>query len=458
MAALPDLLFLPVEVKSRELLSKTLLAQLAAERGFEVFIGRKGEINALVPHMRPGVYYGLGTVANFAPFYADVAACGHSVVVSDEEGLVTFSDRMYLDLKVSPETLRSVDRLFAWGRENVRVLSDGRPESAAKVRATGHPRFDLLKAPYRRIYDAEIAEIRAAYRRYVLMCTSFASCNHHIRGLDYLQSLIDKKVLTSDRDIEMYGRYQRTKAAAFQAFRRAVPLLAASFPEVQFVIRPHPSENGDVYRDAADSQSNVHVDSRFSIHPWLLAADATVHHYCTSAVEAYAAGTPGFALRPERDAGVEKEIPYACSVSCESPEQLVNRMRPVLEEPARGTGSRTTLAGSYVDYVANIGDQVASSAIVDEICQVVQSRVGRGTTIPPAQRRVRRSFTATFRAGAARFSPDHTARKQYLAHKCDAVTPDEIRRCLAGLAGDSQRFECTHVETNVVRVRAAHAR
>ena len=84
--AAPVNLYVPVEIKHRELYSKILLAAHAAPRGFNVVLGRKQELNALVTQMSPGVYYGLGTVKNFAPHFAELASGGHRIVVSDEEG------------------------------------------------------------------------------------------------------------------------------------------------------------------------------------------------------------------------------------------------------------------------------------------------------------------------------------------------------------------------------------
>ena len=55
-------LYLPVEVKDRELYAKLLLAKYAAENGFNVILGKKNDVNQLVLNMPKGVYFGLGEV------------------------------------------------------------------------------------------------------------------------------------------------------------------------------------------------------------------------------------------------------------------------------------------------------------------------------------------------------------------------------------------------------------
>jgi surface carbohydrate biosynthesis protein len=454
-------LFIPIEIKSRELQAKILLAKYAAERGFDVVMGRKSELHELIMRMPPGVYYGLGTVENFADFYEALAARGHLIVVSDEEGLVTHSDEMYLDLKVSSRTLQTIELLFAWGEENYRVLSTGRPAAAGKLRTTGNPRFDLLKPAFRDVYATELADIRRRYRKYVLICTSFGSCNHYTAGLDYVQSLIEKKVLTSPESIAAYQRFQGVKVAALKAFLEAIPLLARAYPDTDFVVRPHPSENPAPYNEMVAAHGNVHLEDRFSIHPWLLAAQAVVHHYCTSAVEAFAAGIPGFALRPQRDPTLEKEIPYLCSRDCTSPADLVSALRDYLQAPAQSSGRLVGSQRDYSRYVLNMGEAVASELIIAEIYRATESAPKRTMTSWPAISGLGalRQLALRVRGVTAQLLPWRRVNRRYIAHKFDRMSLAEVRRALLVFApGRAHEFSCAWVGHNVVRIRHGAAK
>jgi surface carbohydrate biosynthesis protein len=445
-------LYLPIEVKHRELNAKVLLAMYAARRGFKAYLGRKSELNRLAIHMPPGVYYGLGVVKNFECLYEQLSRRGHIVVVNDEEGLVTHSDDAYLDFKVSVDTLRFVDRLFAWGEDNCRVIAAGRPEAIAKLRATGNPRFDLLKQPFNKVYEDERREIRRRYGNYVLICTSFASCNHYMRGLDYVTSLVEKKVLTTPESVALYRTFYDMKVVAWQAFLTAIPMLARAYPETNFIIRPHPSESDLCYQELAQRHSNVYVDAQFSIHPWLLDAQALVHHYCTSSVEAYAARVPGYALRPECNPVIEKEIPYQCSRECKSPNALVEAIAGSL------ASDRRPMPGSGLDYrryVANIGTEVAAVAIVDEICAVAWTRLnGSGRSDATYDKRVLAiDVLRSMRQMVGRFVSPHRRSHRYLAHKFDGLKAHEVYRILEIFsAGSQDRFLCQDVGKNLVSV------
>ena len=105
-------LYIPVEVKDRELYAKLLLTKYAVERGFNVILGKKNDLNRLILSMTKGIYYGLGIAENYNDFFEKLSKLGHLVVVGEEEGLITYSDEMYLDMRISPKTIKHVDLIF----------------------------------------------------------------------------------------------------------------------------------------------------------------------------------------------------------------------------------------------------------------------------------------------------------------------------------------------------------
>lgn len=445
---MPTNIYLPVEVKNRELHAKVLLAKHAAERGFNVILGRKNDLNELVVRMPPGVYLGLGAFENFRPFFSKLKHLGFDVVVNEEEGLVTYSDRMYVDMRVSRETLRQIDALFTWGGENQNVLANAFPEFDGKFQVTGNPRFDLLKPQNQQVYASEMEEISARYGKFVLFCTSFSSINHFDKKLDYIKSLVDKKTLRSQESIENFVRYREVKLKTFAAFLDAIPRLAAANPPVNIVVRPHPSENMDIYREFEAQFPNVHVDARFSVHPWIIRAEALVHHYCTTSIEALAAGTPRFALRPMKDELSEKEIPFACSAECPSVEDLLARVSACLaagKEHWRGD----PLARDYSWYVSNIGEQLAAEAIVSRIAALRSSRL-------PFDERgggFKTLVAGIAYAGrkALRNAIPGRKRLHYLDHKFPHFARDEVAAMLGAFGADG--LECRSFSGDFINIR-----
>jgi surface carbohydrate biosynthesis protein len=439
--------YIPVEVKNRELHAKVLLAAHAARRGFSVILGRKNDLNELVVRMPAGVYLGLGAFENFRPFYARLQQLGFAVVVNEEEGLVTYSDSMYVDMRVSRATLEHVDELFTWGGENQRVLAQAFPEFGPKFHITGNPRFDLLKPQCRQVYEDEMRAIEVQYGDYILVCTSFSSTNHFDPKLDYLQSLIDKKTLRSQASIDNFKRYREVKQETFAAFLEAIPRLAAAHPGVNIVVRPHPSENAEVYRQCAAGLPNVHVDARFSVHPWILGARALVHHYCTTSIEALAAGTPRFALRPVKDELSEKDIPFGCSVECADVEQLLARVASCMAA-GRGGWEAPPLPRDYSWYVSNIGEPWASAAIVDRVQGLAAAGALRSGSADSLQTRLARG------AYALRKTARNVLRRgdhRYLDHKFARLSLPEVEDLLR--AFDAADVEASAYSGDFIHIR-----
>lgn len=445
-------LYIPVEVKNRELYAKVFLAMHAARQGLNVILGRKNDLNELVFRMPPGVYFGLGAFENFRQFYAKLQQLGFSVVVNEEEGLVTYADSMYIDMRVSGATLQHVDELFTWGGENQRVLTQAFPEFERKFHVTGNPRFDLLKPENHAVYAKEMNEIGAQYGKFVLICTSFSSINHFNRNLDYVNSLIEKKTLRSRASIESFERYREVKTSTFAAFLDAIPRLAAANPAVNIVVRPHPSENMDVYRDIAARLPNVHVDARFSVHPWIISAEALVHHYCTTSIEALAAATPRFALRPVKDELSEKEIPFGCSVECPSVDALLARVGECLMAGKEHWQDRP-LAQDYSWYVSNIGAPLAAEAIVQRIAGIF------GNDRPQSAYTSRLQMQAARIAYATRKTLRNLIRGRrgfgYLDHKFSHLSLDEVAGLLAVYGADG--LECREFAGDFINIRPLQA-
>jgi surface carbohydrate biosynthesis protein len=433
---MPVNLYIPVEVKSRELLAKVFLAIHAARRGANVILGRKSELNELIFRMPPGVYYGLGAFENFHRFYADLKRRGFAVVVNEEEGLVTYSDSMYVNMRVSKSTLEQVDELYSWGNENQRVLEAAFPEFEQKFHVTGNPRFDLLKEANYRVYADEMDEIRKTYGEFVLICTSFSSVNHFDRNLDYVKSLVEKKTLRSQESIDNFKRYQNVKADTLGAFLKAIPKLAEANPSVNIVVRPHPSENLTVYEELCSRHPNIKVDGRFSVQPWIICAQAVIHHYCTTAIEALAVGTPRFALRPVKDKLSEKEFPFACAVECASPDDLVENVSGYLKA-GRARWRQPPLGQDYSWFVANIADQVASEAIADRVLALAE-RIGLSRPYPRVQTQV--AQLAYEAKNMLRGLVRGRQKAGYLDHKFSHLSLGEVESPLRALGGEE--LEC----------------
>ena len=450
-------LYLPVEVKDRELYAKLLLAKYAAENGFNVILGKKNDVNQLVLNMPKGVYFGLGIAQNYNNFFKRLAKSGHIIVVCEEEGLITYSDEMYLDMRISPETIKYVDLICTWGQENFDIISNGR-KNVGKLQITGNPRFDLLKPEFSGVYESQIRSIRQNYENYILVCTSFPSCNHFIKNIDYIQSLIEKKTLASKKSILDFKRYQEVKSSTFNSFLDAIPVLAETYNEVDIVIRPHPSENREVDQAFSDKYKNVSIESRFSVHPWIMSSMAVIHHYCTTSIEAFAVQVPRFSLRPIKDEHSEKDIPFKCSNECSSVEDLIEKIDDTVFCNSNNKSNRQTeLRKEYEKYVLNMGKTVSSKLIIKNISKYIDSNPSidnpRTGVLSQIVNESKARFIFLLRGIIRDIILSRRAQLKYTAHKFNKLSLREIREVVSFYTrSDKKNIHCKRMDRNFVRI------
>src|ERR1041384_3991768 len=111
------LLYLPMEIASRELDSRLLLSVIALTYGFEVVIGQKWLIESNIRRMPPGIYLSKTTTRRDADQRAEARARAYFPAAIDEElpGLVTKPEELRW---IAPEAVEQADQIFIGGEGN----------------------------------------------------------------------------------------------------------------------------------------------------------------------------------------------------------------------------------------------------------------------------------------------------------------------------------------------------
>ncbi|MGB4107342.1 MAG: surface carbohydrate biosynthesis protein [Alphaproteobacteria bacterium] len=348
-------LYIPVEVKVRELQAKTLLAAMAARAGYKVVLGRKAELMALLPYVPRGTFLGMWAQENFLKFYKNLKSRGFAISVMDEEGLVTFSDDIYRSIKLSDDTLSYVDLFLSWGAHQSQVIRGCNPNPPPVLAETGNIRFDILRPEFRHLLQKGADELREKHGRFILIVSSFGLCNHFSGAESYFETLKKNKVIRTEADEKCLRSYMELQKKVFESLLVAVPKVAAAFPEHTIIVRPHPSEDHTKWTNAAGDATNVKLIREGDIHQWLLAAEADVHHFCTSALESFVADIPSIAYRPFKEPEIESDLPYRGSLSAETPEQLIESLKRITSgELEELQALRRTARPHLKNYIANL--------------------------------------------------------------------------------------------------------
>ncbi|MDG2285706.1 MAG: hypothetical protein P8N43_09275, partial [Alphaproteobacteria bacterium] len=300
MSGLTPTLYLPVEEVNRELDSKLLIALELLGDGVTVIVGRNPLFVANLGSMPPGAILFKGMNAIPAFVMKQATGYGHVVLATDEEGLGVAGTHV-LTRNIDPSLGTTCRILFAQGRRHAEAMMIQNSDAADRIRIVGNARLDLLRVPFRFAYLEEANEHHQIHGDYVMVNTNFGAINSQWGDAESFKKVLERVGYldsTKHADREYYDRRIRTENANITLLRRTLERLSKRFPEITFIVRPHPAERDGPWRKAYENHSNIVVTAAGNHIPWLLGAKLVLHTGCTTGLEAEVLEAPCLTLVP----------------------------------------------------------------------------------------------------------------------------------------------------------------
>jgi surface carbohydrate biosynthesis protein len=372
-----------VENQVREFDPKLLLACIAARRGFSAMIGSRWEIDNRIASLPRSIYLSKSMTARGGKMLRIMHKIGHEIVAWDEEALVHLPPETFFSRRISPIGIKHVSHLFAWGQDNAdlwRQYPSLSPETPIHI--TGNPRGDMLRPEMRDFYAKEIKELRKAYGDFILINTNVNHVNafypHQNLFLPVKRPGEEPRFGKAARGMsrEFAEGLRRHKQAVFNDFKELIPSLSKAFPDRTLVVRPHPTENHDVYSKIAASCERVRVTNEGNVVPWLLAARVLVHNGCTTGVEAYAMGVPAISYRKSVNEYYDNgfyRLPNLLSYQCFNFEELCITLEKILAGEL-GAADGDERQSNIDRYLAAQEGSLACERIVEVLEKMTQGR------------------------------------------------------------------------------------
>lgn len=305
---------LPIENKVRELTGKLWLAMALARDGHQVALGLASPINLSLDVLKPDLYFALSAKDSERRRnkLRSLKRCGTTIAVLDTEGSV-FPQPKEFRVRIDPGIMSLVDYYFAWGKAAVEVIEEYGNHPAGETVVTGNPRFDLIQKDLMAVYEPDARAIGSEIGEYILFNTNFA-INH-----------VDRESLVSWSTGHKRGVAQ-VQARVMGEMISAIGEVATALNPRPVIIRPHPSEDLDLYHRLFASYENVETRRDGDVRPWLMGSDAVVHNSCTTGVSAALLEKPVFAYTPDDLAFHPSPVPNAVSTAVKSKAELVQRL------------------------------------------------------------------------------------------------------------------------------------
>ncbi len=343
----------PIETINRELDSRLFLAGMFVNPSRRIVLGNMHRLNRLLDGLDCGLYLGKHIFYRKSDplrFYRQLKQRNIKLVYLQEEGAIFAGgeeewhvelDRQYdTDLKwLTPE-----DWICNWGDFQNKHYQQKMPAHGGRTVATGHPRFDLYKPKYRSFYEADVRALQDRYGRYVLLNTNLAFANNS-RGLKdtfgphygYLSADPLKRLGL----VEWWAHHTRVLAGMVTLMHR----ISVTHPDINIVVRPHPSEDLGFYQTVLGNVPNIHVIHSGPVGPWIMGAEALIHDGCTTAVEAYFCETPIINYKSIVNRDLDLVIPDELGLQCKSQDQVLEALSLVLNGQAKfNVGNPSPLA------------------------------------------------------------------------------------------------------------------
>jgi len=361
--------------------------------------------------------------------------------------------------------MANVSHLFAWGENNAQLWRryPHLPANAI-IDVTGNPRNDLLRPELHAYYDSEVEKIQKTYGDFILVNTNF----NHVNAFTPVQNLFQP--IKKPDEIPKFGRAAKGmsreyaeglrdhKQAIFADFLRLIPALEKSFPEHTIVVRLHPTENHEVYREIAAGCQRVQVTN--NVVPWLIAAKALLHNGCTTGVEAYIIRVPAISYRAKVNDYYDDgfyQLPNRLSHQCFDFKELRETLERILpgEQGAADGDERKALIDHHL---AARDGPLACERIVDVLTKIADdlSKLPK----PPLRDRLKNWFKATKRRVRKRSQSHDTGPHtslEYQRHKYSGISRDDLRARIARFQQaleDDGEFNVNQIYARLFRISA----
>ncbi len=445
-------LILPVEIFNREFDAKVLLSCFAAERGFSVIIGAKREINLNLASFPSSIYLPINLHNRNQVTNHLLKNLGHTLAGVDEEAIVYCSQEVYVKEKLGTIVFPQPSLYLAWGSENARIWKSQKNYNGMPVHITGNPRTDLLRPELQPYWAHSVENIRKQFGKIILINTNFGKLNNFRPNKGDEKKALDAATKSPETVNEQELGMAKHRWALFEQFQEMVGQVGRAFPAHTILIRPHPSENHEIWKQAGKGCSNVQVHFEGHVTPWLLASDAIIHNSCTTGLEGYLLKRPVFSFQPITSEHFDKKLPNSLSQRATSSQELIDLLRIALSSQTSSLENGSVHKKQLVEqFLFSLSGPFASENIVttlenfdDTFCQITPSlRTVSMARLYGMARKFKRQFNAQFRMS----NLNRSQRYQYLQHIFPEIEYSVIQDRIERLQHILQRFSEIKVRT-----------
>ena len=305
-------LYLPIEIKWRELNSLILLSKFAAENGLRIYLGSKLAINRLLKKKKTkaGIFIFKGGMKSEE--ILKIKKKIDKFIILDQEISPSCLDfQKMIRYRIWPGSEKYIDRYYVIGQlayeAGVKVFK----KLSSKIIKTGWPRKDLSRNEFKFFYQKKIKKIKDKYGNFILFSSAFGyNSSQKIERVYEFKKNHSWKSVKKGLKNEMEWAFSTLKE--FEANIEVLKKLDLDKSCPQIIIRPHPAEDHNEWKKISKSFKKIKVIYEGDIDSWVYSSNALLLRGCASAITAYMNGTPiGYPIL--KKGIIKKALPYYLS-------------------------------------------------------------------------------------------------------------------------------------------------
>lgn len=359
------IVFIPVEVKNKEWKAKTLLAHFFLKKGYHVVIGVLWYMDdyACKSISSNCVYIGKDFYKYQLERYKQIKNQNHFITAWDEEGLIYDTDENYIALQVNKDTLNILNYIITWGQRQKETLL--KYYNTNKIDALGNPRIDLLnKKIINNFYSFENNYILKKYGKdYILINSNFNIMTRKDYDNRHAVFSANGKSDISEKFLDYYNSFL---PELFPKFISMIKIVAKNNPDKKIILRPHPAEEENPWKEILKGIENIYIDKSFSVYPWINNAKVIIHSGCTTGIEATLLGKNVISYQPKLSLNYPDSFPDKISKILKSEDEINEEIKNIYENFTNQ--NLTTDQKKLINYYFSIDpEKSCSERIVERI-------------------------------------------------------------------------------------------
>ena len=323
-----NILFLPIEIKTREFFPKLFLISRALKKNIDCFIGDKIAVNRAIRYFKKGVYFHKSINKKDKEYILDIKSKVDTYISLDEEfGFATTNKKQlknYLDIRSSYENVKNVDRIYNWGKFDQSVWKKKYSSFTNKFLISGAPRLDIWKKKiYSVIFKNEIHDLKKKYKKFIFIPSTFISSKKKLNQMIKVEKQITKKK-------ELLKKRINAKIFEFKLFNeflKLIRLLSRDFSDLNIVIKPHPTEDPKDWIKNTNKYKNVYIDTKFELTPYIAAAELVIFNSSISGIQSVLMNKKTICYSTLRQKDSLRSFPNKFGIICKSYNKLKKIIR-----------------------------------------------------------------------------------------------------------------------------------